>query len=366
MKIDKSERLLEVLEKIKRRQARKAILHKLSSYGINWNDQKRHLEVPDLRDTQLRLARLTNGNANKFDDKVKSYFAQPAEIDPMRINPYLVEVKSNELSGKIWSYAMTFWSVPVSAGYGRRLRFIVFDRQNNKVIGVFGLCDPLIGSTLRDNFVGWNREQKIERLYNCLTAYVLGSVPPYNTLLGSKLVALCAMLPEVRTAFRKKYVNNETIISGKKKIPELVMIDTYGAFQKSSIYTRLLNWNFVDYTQGKSHLHITANGSWEIIKEFVPKEKFSSYAYGQGSNWKLRTLIVGLENLGFNNDGMLTIGWKRAYYTCPLAVNWREFLTMKDAKPKFIKYSRTELVTYWRTRWLLPRLDRLLERLGEV
>ncbi|MGB9178321.1 MAG: Druantia anti-phage system protein DruA, partial [Pyrinomonadaceae bacterium] len=260
-------------------------------------------------------------------------------------------------------YALTNWSVPVSAGYGRRLRFLVFDKQNEKLIGVFGLCDPLIGSVIRDNFIGWNREQKLERLYNCLTAYILGAVPPYNKILGSKLVALTTMFPKIRKIFREKYKNNQTVISGKSKLPELAFIDTYGAFEKSAIYTRLLNWKFVNYTQGQSHIHLTANGSWETIKKFVPKEIFKTYKYGNGSNWKIRTLRVGLENLGFNQD-LLSIGWKRAYYVCPLAKNWREFLTMQDKKPKFLEYDEKHLINEWRNRWVNDRLEKLQTNLN--
>jgi hypothetical protein len=172
------------------------------------------------------------------------------------------------------------------------------------------------------------------------------------------------MFPEVRKVFREKYKNNQTVISGKNKLPELAFIDTYGAFQKSAIYTKLLNWKFVNYTKGQSHIHLTANGSWETIKKFVSEERFDTYKYGQGSNWKLRTLRVGLENLGFDEE-LLSIGWKRAYYVCPLAKNWREFLTMNHKKPKFLEYDEKYLINEWRTRWVNDRLENLQIKLND-
>jgi hypothetical protein len=174
------------------------------------------------------------------------------------------------------------------------------------------------------------------------------------------------MFPEVRETFKRKYEHKKTIIAGKQKMPVLAMIDTFGAFEKSAIYTRLLNWNFLDYTQGKSHIHITANGSWDLIKEFVPQERFESYKYGQGSNWKLRTLRVGLSNLGFAGEDILTIGWKRAYYMNPLLKNWKEFLTMQTDTPEFMDYSNNGLITYWKERWVLPRQDKLLWKLNNL
>jgi len=349
------------------KKARRKILKNLRDYGVNWDSRKQKLEPLDdegLRLMQKKLSLVTNLSGLQFETRVSQYFAQPEEIDILKVDPYLVPVK-DDYTGRIWSYALTNWSVPVSAGYGRRMRFLVFDKQNHKLIGLFGLCDPLIGSTIRDTHIGWNREQKLERLYNCLTAYILGAVPPYNRILGSKLVALTTMFPLVREAFRTKYANNETVISQKNRLPELVYIDTYGAFNKSAIYTRLQNWKFVDYTKGKSHIHLTANGSWETIKEFIPVETFKKYKYGNGSNWKLRTLRIGLENLGFSED-LLSIGWKRAYYSCPLAENWKEFLCGVDGEPSPLKHSEEDLVTYWKARWLTPRLDRLNKLLRET
>lgn len=362
----KNQLLCELLQSIRVAKARERLLKNLSDYGVEWNEELQKLEVKDLRFTQKKLSLTTNQNGTQYEKKVKDYFAQPTEINLNNVEPYLVEVQENNITNKIWSYCFSFWSVPVSAGYGRRIRYLVFDKQNNKVIGLFGLCDPLIGFNIRDEYIGWNREQKHERLYNCMTAYILGAVPPYNKILGAKLVALTTMFPEVRETFKRKYEGKATVIARKQKVPVLAMIDTFGAFEKSAIYTRLLNWQFVDYTQGKSHIHITANGSWELIKEFVPQEKFASYKYGQGSNWKLRTLRVGLSNLGFPNEDILNIGWKRAYYMNPLLKNWKEFLTMQTNTPEFINYSNNDLTAYWKERWLIPRQDKLLEKLHNL
>ncbi len=73
----------------------------------------------------------------------------------------------------------------------------------------------------------------------------------------------------------------------------LAYVDTLEAFGKSAIYTRLQNWEFVNYTKGQSHLHITANGSWDLIKQIVSEDAFETYEFGQGPNWKMRILRKG-------------------------------------------------------------------------
>ncbi len=345
------------MEEDKLEKIRDKLLLKLGEYGVEWDFDSEKLMVDDLRFMQNRLAQYTNLRGLKYEEKFKDYLAKPEEIDILKINPYLQVVKTQK-QRELWSYATSFWSIPITTGYGRRIRCLVFDKQNDKLIGIFGLSDPIIGLGVRDKYITWQKEQKLARLYNCMTAYILGAVPPYNLVLGSKLIALCLMFPEVRKLFYSKYKDRVSLISGKNKKAHLVYIDTLGAFGKSAIYNRLLNWKFIGYTKGQSHLHITANGSWELIKQVVPKDIFDSYKFGQGPNWKLRILKKGLKELGFS-ENMLSIGWQRGYYSCPLAENWQEYLLGESNKPKWIKFSRSQLIQYWQKKWVIPRLDRL-------
>jgi hypothetical protein len=341
---------------------RQKILSHLESYGVHFDSETKRLVAGDIRQMQHDLAKQTNARGIQFKDRVAGFFAAPEEIDILKINPYLVVVET-EKQNRIWAYASSFWSIPITNGYGRRIRFLVFDKYNDKLIGIVGLADPIIGLGLRDDFIGWDKNQKMKRLYNCMTAYILGAVPPYNSILGAKLVALTMMLPEVRQIFYSKYQDTTPIISGEKKKPYLVYVDTLGAFGKSAIYTRLMNWKFIGYTKGQSHIHITANGSWETIKQLVPKEKFKTYKYGQGPNWKMRVLKAGLKEIGFSEE-MLSIGWQRGYYCCPLAENWREYLLGESDMPMWKEYTASDLIEYWKKRWVLPRLDSLKSKLA--
>jgi len=343
---------------------REQIIHNLSRYNVKWDEETNTLVADDLRLMQFNLAQEVNSKGLKYKDKVQQFIAKPEEINISKVNPYLVVVNTSAAHARLWAYATSFWSIPVTTGYGRRIRFFVFDRQNDKLIGIVGLADPIIGLGVRDDFIGWTKDQKLHRLYSSMTAYILGAIPPYNLILGGKLIALTLMFPEVRKTFYHKYKDTIPIISGEKKKPYLVYIDTLGAFGKSAIYTRLQNWKFIGYTKGQSHLHITANGSWEIIKQAVPEEIFNTYKYGKGPNWKIRILRTGLKELGFS-EKMLSIGWKRGYYACSLAENWEEFLLGKSNRPKYKNFKKTDLIKYWKDRWVLPRLESLQNKLDE-
>ena len=60
-------------------------------------------------------------------------FASGRSVDPTAIDPELVEVFAGSPEAHLFRFACLLWSVPVSRGFGRRLRFLVRDRQN----GVF-------------------------------------------------------------------------------------------------------------------------------------------------------------------------------------------------------------------------------------
>jgi hypothetical protein len=342
---------------------RQQLLSNLSDYGVFWDDQKGQVIVEDFREVQRKLAERTNSKGKEYENKMQKYIAQLSDINISKIDPYLVMVEPKHEHQHLWAYAISHWSVPVTVGYGRRIRYFVFDRQNDKLIGVVGLCDPVIGLGVRDEkSIGWTKDQKMQRLYNCMTAYILGAVPPYNKFLCSKLIALTLMFPRIRNDFYEKYKDSSSVITGENKKPHLVYVDTLGAFGKSAIYNRLMNWDFIDYTKGQSHLHITANGSWEIIKQVVPYDAFNTYKFGQGSNWKLRILKRGLRELGLSEE-MLSIGWHRGYYCCPLAENWQEYLLGNTNYVEWKDFSQEYLVSYWYNKWVYPRLETLNSRL---
>jgi hypothetical protein len=341
---------------------REGVIEHLRDYGVHFISEKDPLKVDDMRQLQAGLAKHTNMSGLKYESSISEYLAVASDIEIMKVNPVHVIVKT-ELHQRLWAYAKTKWSIPLTNGYGRRIRILVFDRQNDKLIGIVGLADPLIGLGARDEYIGWTKEQKLKRLYNCMTAYVLGAVPPYNKIMGAKLIALSLLWPSIRKLVYAKYKDTTPIISGERKVPYLVYIDTLGAFGKSAIYNRLLNWKFVGYTKGQSHIHITANGSWDSIKSLVPENVFRTYKYGSGPNWKLRILKAGLKELGFSEQ-MLGIGWRRGYYACPLASNWREFLKGEAKIPQYINFEREELIEYWKNRWIIPRYSSLVRNLG--
>jgi len=294
-----------------------------------------------------------------FNPKYERFFAKKEEIDPTKIE-FELEMVSDRRAGEIFRSAMSFWSVPISAGYGRRMRFIVWDKTHNKVFGIFGLCDPLIGLKIRDDYIGWDKKQKEERLYNMMTAYVLGAVPPYNELFGAKLTALAVGCKEVCQAFEEKYKGKKTIIRGRTPLAKLSAVDTMAFFGKSLIYEGLPEWQFLGYTKGMTHVHL--NGLWEKCLELAKEMNARSLKrnkFGHGPNWKFRVLNEVFSRLGLSDEYYET-GIEKGYYFRPLAAEWREFLKGETDQLSYVNKSFEEYVEFWRGKYLGRRLRKWL------
>src|SRR2546427_7449619 len=70
------------------------------------------------------------------------WFAGGSEIRPAEIQPELVPVRDESEEARLFRLAALWWSVPVSQGFGRRQRFLVVDKSNARLIGIFALGDP--------------------------------------------------------------------------------------------------------------------------------------------------------------------------------------------------------------------------------
>ena len=138
----------------------------------------------------------------KHVPRLLPYFADGAEIDPLQIRAELVPVESDQDSALLFRIATSLWSVPVSKGYGRRIRFLVMDRFNERLMGVIAIGDPVFNLRVRDDWIGWTVLRREQRLVNVMDAYVLGAVPPYSQLLGGKLVTALLGSREVGDYFQ--------------------------------------------------------------------------------------------------------------------------------------------------------------------
>jgi hypothetical protein len=300
----------------------------------------------------------------RYEDKLLDRIAKGNDVNPYKITPQLIEVVSGSEDERLFRYATLHWSIPVSTGYGRRLRFLVKDEQNGKLIGIIGLGDPVFALGARDNWIGWDRLTLGENLRYVMDAFALGAVPPYSHLLCGKLVAMLAVSNDVKDAFRRKYQNNQSLIQQKESDARLALITTTSALGRSSIYNRLrldnrLLYQRVGFTRGSGEFHFS-NGLYGAISEYatrycIPTAKQESW----GTGFRNRREVVRkcLSKVGLSSKWMYH-GVEREVFVVPLAINTREFLRGEHTRLRWFNTSTDELVTFFKNRWLMPKAER--------
>ena len=297
-------------------------------------------------------------------------FADGSEIRPERITPFLEEVITGTWQADLFRMATMLWSVPVSRGFGRRIRLLVWDVTTEKLIGIIALGDPVFNLRVRDNWIGWNSHDREKSLCHTMDAYILGAVPPYSSLIGGKLVAALIGSKEVVDLFKQKYGKSEGIISKELKKPRLALLTTTSALGRSSIYNRLkiqdkVVFKSIGFTDGWGHFHIP-DDLFKDMKDYLEEIEHPyalGYSYGDGPNWRIRLIKEALKSVGLDKD-YLNHGIQREVYAIPLASNFREFLTAKERRLKRELLTSEEIGRYCVERWMLPRSIRNEEYLS--
>lgn len=346
--------------------------YKLRSNGFILKDNSR-----DAKRNVHTLAKIERIMAHKDfiirkSSLVKQFLVDGKNLEINKIRPKLIEVKPGtkwEDLFKWWN--LVWWSLPYEHAYGRQMRFIVWDQYHNAPIGLIGLQSPILSWSVRDDYLGISPKKRDYWVNQSLSAQRLGALPPYNYILGGKLVAYLMATDNIRRRFQLKYSNKKTIMKKRKLPARLLFITTTGAYGKSSVYTRLKFKDeyiarFIGYTQGAGSFHIP-NSLFEKLVLYLKARKYNvKREFGNGPSRKLRLIDQSLQLLGFENGA--NHGVQRAVYLFPFAKNIKDVI-QKDSRPKWAYRNVDDITSFWKERWSLPRakthkeyLDFLAER----
>lgn len=348
------------------------ILRDLMNLGWDIKFGKKKIEVfpPESYDKEtikqamsVKRKEILNANRQWIDKNIEfarknlasGYDVMSSEIDP------IIEVCETQKQMDLFRIFRYYWSSPYSDYVGRRIKLLILDRAlpNKPVIGIAALGSPIIHIPERDDFIGWDKNTRTRNLIYTMDAYVIGAMPPYNYLLGGKLISLLLASNEVRKIYQNKYKGKVTIID-KRVANSLVGIFTTSLYGKSSQYNRLkykdsLLYNHIGYTKGYGTLHLSKETIQEMVKLLQLKNIYVNHRFGDGPSWVMRVIAAAGELVGFDSDFLLKHSFKRSIYFIPLAKNFKKFLNGEAKTPRYYNYSKRELVNYWKERWLNNR-----------
>ncbi|MBS1774673.1 MAG: DUF4338 domain-containing protein [Bacteroidetes bacterium] len=343
-------------------------------WNLDWDIKigKKKIEVfpPETYDKEtirqamnIKREEIINANRKWIDKNIdfarknlaNGFEALSSEIEPV------IEVCETTKQHSLFRMYRYYWSSPYSDYVGRRIKLLIRDNAlpNKPVIGIAALGSPIIHIPERDDFIGWDKKTRTKNLIYTMDAFVIGALPPYNYLLGGKLISLLLASNEVRRIYRKKYKGRVTIID-KRIANTLVGIFTTSLYGKSSQYNRLkfqdnLIYKEIGHTKGYGTLHLSKETIQEMVKLLKSKGIDVNHRFGDGPSWVMRVINAAGELVGFDSDFLLKHSFKRSIYFVPLAKNFSEVLNDKAKRPKYYNFSKKDLVNHWKERWFEKR-----------
>jgi len=209
---------------------------------------------------------------------------------------------------------------------------------------------------------------------------VCGAIPPYNHILGGKLVAMALTGPVVINEYRNKYEGYKSkIASSMKGEPivknnELVFLDTTGLFKVGSAqYDRVripapggqIEYEEVGNTEGYGSVQFGTSARKRLteVTELLENRKAVKNRFGEGIAPKMRKIRRGLENLNLNGE-LLKHESPRVIYAVELADNFREFLFGLTDDPEYRwpfedpEAEQQGIYDHWKRRWVSKRVQK--------
>ena len=226
---------------------------------------------------------------------------------------------------------------------------------------------------------------------------VCGAVPPYNKIIGGKLVSSLAVSPETINLYKKKYQNSVSVIASNMagrpvtKDADLVYICTTSLFgvrpcQYDNISIPLkpnsrnskksLKYNYLGRLAGGGSMHFSKETT-EVLARYMRSESEAkvNYIFGEGASPKLRAIRQALKKLGFVGEDLIYHGMAKTLYQIKLIDNLPDYLMGFDKKPNYLfslsasKLTTNKISEWWSTRWATKRIlrdkDKLLDEIAK-
>lgn len=226
-----------------------------------------------------------------------------------------------------------------------------------------------------------NRKCKIGS--NMMDIIVCGAIPPYNELLGGKLVSILSCSPVVIKDYTEKYDKQISVIAsrmkGQKVIRDsnLVFLGTTSLYAMgSSQYNRIkvpmstgsqIEFRQMGITEGFGTVYFS-NVTTNLFSRILVIQdggKKINHVFGEGTSPRFRMIGRGLKSIGIRAESFLRHYSPRIVYSISLAKNTNRFLLGLDDEPDFgydihstqeVQKHTQELIDYWYERWLLMRI----------
>lgn len=286
------------------------------------------------------------------------------------LEPYVEIVEDSKDASKWTEIRRLIHTMEFVANPGRNVKIYVKDRVSKKVLGQISLGSDITSLGVRDNYIGWVKDDKFKKgkLNNTSIATTIVSTQPFGfNFLGGKLIAAMATSPIVREYWKEKYGDT------------LVGLGTTSLYGIHSQYNGIPHFKTLGESKGMIsikpddsvydgwHQWLKENDSdWyseEITEERVRNGQNMGYERnGPVSGIKQKIIQRIYKKLGIKGN-TYNHGFRRGVYFSMMYENGNEFLCSKiDESELVLKKKFVEGDTYT-INWWKPKAIKRYEKL---
>lgn len=257
------------------------------------------------------------------------------------LNP-IVEIVEDSEEASRWSdtrrmiHTMDFTPNP-----GRNVKIYIRDRDSGNLLGLISLGSDITSLGVRDNYIGWTKEDKFTngKLNNTTIATSIVATQPFGyNFLGGKLVAALSTSEVIRKYWKDKYDNI------------LIGVGTTSLYGVHSMYNGIPHFKTLGESKGK--ISIKPDDKYYDVWHHWLKENHAQWYTDNITNERIRNGInMGLDTTGpvsgikqkiltkiFRECGIkgdaYHHGFQRGVYYASLYENGNDFLCSKIDESK--------------------------------
>jgi hypothetical protein len=289
------------------------------------------------------------------------------------IDPYVEIVDDNPKESTRWTeIRRLIHTMEFQANPGRNVKCYVKDRVSGKILGQICLGSDITSLGVRDNYIGWQKEDKFQNgKLNCTTiATTIVSTQPFGyNFLGGKLIAALATSPEVRDYWQKKYNN------------PLVGVGTTSLYGVHSQYNGIPHFKTLGESKGKIstkpddkvydpwHQWLKENrADWYKMHIMDERERNgANMGYdrnGPVSGIKQKIIQAIFKELGIKGNAY-DHGFQRGVYFAQMYENGNEFLCSKIEEKDLVLKKKFADGNEYTVKWWKDKAIKRYEKLFE-
>jgi hypothetical protein len=289
------------------------------------------------------------------------------------LEPYVEIVSDDALASTKWTHLRKMiHTMSWTANPGRNVKIFVKDRKSGKLLGMASLASDVTSMGVRDNYIGWTKEDKFRKgklNHTTIASTIVCTQPLGYNFLGGKLVAMMTTVPEVREYWKKTY--GQTLIG----------VGTTSLYGIHSQYNGIPHFKTLGESAGKIaikpddkfydpwHQWLKENRS-EWYQTAITNERIrngASMGTGEGASGPVSGIKQKILGQIFKECGMRMSdyhhGFKRGVYLAMIYENGNDFLCDRidesQLKPKQKFEEGVDYISKWWKKHAISRYTKL-------